>query len=358
MKRIFRFFLIFQCFFVLAYAQQNFPVNGLSRDKKIIYAFTNAKIYVDYKTIITNATLLVSEDKVIDVGTAVVIPKEALIIDLQGKSIYPSFIDIYSDYGISQTEKTKFKEGPQYESSVKGAYGWNESLKADYNAFSNFTIDTKGAETLRKAGFGTVLVLRKDGICRGTAAMLTLHDENHNKALIKDKAAACYSFSKGSSQQQYPSSLMGSIALLRQTHYDGKWYANAKQKEKNITLDNWNEIQKLPQLFESDDKLNTLRIAKIGEEFGITYVIKAGGNEYQRMEDIKSLKLKYILPLNFPEALDLSDPYDAVNVSLSTLKEWEMAPKNPQYFEKAGIDFAFTTDGLKDNLIEASAKGH
>ncbi len=348
MKRILTFSLIFLSYVVMLSAQQNFPVNGLSNEKKIIYAFTNAKIFIDYKTVIEKATLLISDDKILEVGAAVIIPKEALVFDMQGKSIYPSFIDIYTEYGVQQAERAKYKEGPQYESSTKGAYGWNEALKADYNAFSNFNIDTKSAETLRKAGFGTVLGMRKDGICRGTATIVTLRDDNNNKALIKDKAATCYSFNKGSSQQQYPSSLMGSIALLRQTYYDAKWYSTAKNKEKNITLESWNEIQKTPQLFESDDKLNTLRIAKIGEEFGINYLIKAGGNEYQRIDDIKALKSKFILPLNFPEALDLSDPYDAINVSLSTLKDWELAPQNPMFFEKAGLEFAFTTDGLKD----------
>jgi imidazolonepropionase-like amidohydrolase len=337
-----------QCLYFGALAQQNFPVNGLRNEKKITYAFTNAKIYVDYKTIIDKATLVISEDKIIDIGTAVVIPSEAVVFDLQGKTIYPSFIDIYSDYGVAQAEKQKFKEGPQYESAIKGAYGWNEALKADFNAFMNFSIDAKNAESFRKTGFGAVLGMRKDGICRGSAMLVSLRDDNHNKAIIKDKAAACYSLKKGSSQQQYPSSLMGSIALLRQTYYDAKWYSASKIKEKNITLETWNELQKLPQLFESDDKLNTIRIAKIGEEFGINYLIKAAGNEYQRIDDIKSIKTKFILPLSFPEALDLSDPYDAMNVSLTTLKEWELAPKNPMYFEKAGIDFAFTTDGLKD----------
>lgn len=348
MKHIFNLILVLFCFNTSLKAQQNFPVNGLKNEKKITYAFTNARIYVDYKTQLEKATLLICEDKIIDVGTAVVIPADAKVIDLQGKIIYPSFIDIYSDYGITQAEKTKYKESPQYETSVRGAYGWNEALKSDFNAFANFSIELKQAENLRKSGFGMVLGMRKDGISRGSAALLSLRDDNHNKALIKDRAAACYSFKKGSSQQQYPSSLMGSIALIRQTHYDAKWYSTAKSKEKNITLEAWNDLQKLPQLFESDDKLNTVRIAKIGEEFGITYYIKAGGNEYQRMDDIKALKCKFILPLNFPEALDLSDPYDAINVSLATLKDWELAPSNPAYFEKAGIDFAFTADGLKD----------
>ena len=36
-------------------------------------------IYIDYKTIVEKATLLISDDKVVDVGAAVIIPKEALV---------------------------------------------------------------------------------------------------------------------------------------------------------------------------------------------------------------------------------------------------------------------------------------
>jgi imidazolonepropionase-like amidohydrolase len=348
MIRITAIFVLISCCLTANYAQQYFPKNGISNEKKITYAFINAKIYTDYKTIIDKGSMIVYDDKIVEIGPSIGIPKEAVIIDLMGKTIYPSFIDLYTDYGIPPLEKNKGKEGPQYESSLKGAYGWNESIKADYNAYLNFVIDNKTAETYRKLGFGIVLSLRKDGICRGNAAIVSLRDDNHNKALIKEKAAGCYSFKKGNSNQQYPSSLMGSIALIRQTFYDAKWYASASNKEKNISLEAWNDLQKYPSLFESDDKLNTLRIAKIGEEFNVNYLVKAGGNEYQRIDEIKLLKCKYILPLNFPEAYDLSDPYDAINVSLTTLKEWEMAPKNPMFFEKAGIDFAFTSDGLKD----------
>ncbi|MFN5712709.1 MAG: amidohydrolase family protein [Bacteroidota bacterium] len=330
------------------FSQQYFPLNGIANEKKFTYAFTNANIYIDYQTKLLKATLLINDDQIVDIGTSIVIPKDAVVIDLNGKTIYPSFIDAYTDYGISALEKRKHSDEPQYESSNKGAFAWNEALRADFNAASAFNIDEKAAETFRKSGIGIVLSMRKDGICRGSAAIIALRDNNHNKAILKEKAAACYSLNKGSSHQMYPSSLMGAIALVRQTYYDGKWYAQATQKEKNITLESWNELQKLPQIFESDDKLNTLRIAKIGGEFNVNYIIKTAGNEYQRMEDIKSIKGKFILPLNFPDAYDLSDPYDASSVSLTTLKAWELAPKNPFYFEQAGLDFAFTTDGLKD----------
>ncbi|MBK7443231.1 MAG: hypothetical protein IPI65_17490 [Bacteroidetes bacterium] len=41
---------------------------------------------------------------------------------------------------------------------------------------------------------------------------------------VERKSEHHYSFLKGGSTQDYPTSEMGSIALLRQTFYDADWY--------------------------------------------------------------------------------------------------------------------------------------
>lgn len=167
--------------------------------------------------------------------------------------------------------------------------------------------------------------------------------------IIKDKASAHYSFSKGTSTQNYPSSLMGSIALLRQTYLDGKWYKTRPVKEGvNITLQAWNEEQGLPQIFEANDKWNDLRADRIGNEFGVKYIIKGGGNEYQRIKQIAATGSTFILPLEFPEAMDVEDPNNARFVSLADMKHWELAPSNPAAFEKANIPFCLTLSDMKD----------
>ena len=106
--------------------------------------------------------------------------------------------------------------------------------------------------------------------------------------------------------------------------------------------------QQLPQIFEADDKWNDLRANKIGDEFSVQYILKGGGNEYQRINEIKSTNASFILPLNFPLPMDVEDPDDARFVSLSELKNWEMAPSNPGALEKANINFALTSFGLKE----------
>jgi imidazolonepropionase-like amidohydrolase len=331
-------------------AQSTFPTNGAPYNTHSTYAYINANIYVDFETLIKNGTLLHKDGKIISVSEKADIPKEAIVTDLKGKFIYPSFIDLYSDYGIPEIKPAPRNQmSPQMETNVRGAYGWNQAIKSDYESHKNFVHNKEKAEALKKLGFGTVLSCPKDGIVRGTGVLVNLNNTKENLSVVIDKCAAFYGLNKGSSTQDYPSSLTGCIALLRQTYYDAQWYkSNAGKIEYNITLDAFNKLQELPSVIEGNDKYNNLRAAKIGKEFNVKYIVKAGGNEYQRINEIQSSNLKYILPLNFPDAYDVEDPYDAENISLTDLKHWELAPTNPSEFEKNNIPFCFTISDLKN----------
>jgi imidazolonepropionase-like amidohydrolase len=307
----------------------------------------------DAQHVLNNATLLIRQDKIVAVGTTITIPSDAIVIDCSGKFIYPSFIDLYSDYGVAAPQGQGFGGrnsflNVQLNSNAKGAFGWNQAIKADVDAGSLFVVDDAKAKTLREAGFGAVLTHQRDGIARGTGTFVSLATIKENHAIIKEKASAHYSFNKGTSQQSYPSSMMGSIALLRQTYYDAKWYKNNAAKEGvNLSLNAWNNIQSLPQIFEANDKWNALRADKIGDEFGIQYIIKTNGNEYQRVSEIASTGAALIVPVNYPMAMDVEDPNDARFVSLSDMKHWELAPTNPASLEKAGLIFSLTTADLR-----------
>lgn len=334
----------------VAIAQATFPVNGPTDPRHTVFAFTHARIFVDYKTVVDSATLVIRDGKVLEVGREVAVPKEAVVFDLAGKTIYPSLIDIHSDYGMPEVKRAGGQDGgPQFLSNTKGAYHWNQAVRPEYDAYRNVSVDVKKAEELRKLGFGSVLSVNKDGIIRGTAAMMLLGTGKENDLILKDRAAAEFSFDKGTSTQDYPSSLMGSIALIRQTFYDAQWYKNGGyRKEYNISLSAFNQLKDLPFIFDAGDKQNELRVYNIGEEFDVQFIVKGNGDEYERLTDIDNAGMRLIVPLNFPEAYDLSDPYDAINISLHELKQWELAPANPAMLEKAGIEFALTAAGLKN----------
>jgi len=327
----------------------SFPENGVVDQREGCYLFTNAHIQTGPKQLLKNAQLLIKEGKIVAVGQDLKVPKGAVEIDLAGKYIYPSFIELSTNYGLSANPKKDNNQGnPQFLSDKKGAFSWNEAIRPEQRADQLFSPDKKAAKALRQAGFGLCLSQQKDGIARGSSALVFLGEESAQEMILKGEAAAHYSFSKGSSSQDYPSSLMGAIALLRQSYYDADYYQKQEAGlEYNRSLARFNELQALPQFFEAKQRFNILRAHKIAQEFGKEYIFVGAGDEYRRLEALQAIKAKLVVPLNFPEAYDVSDPLDANFIKLGQMLHWELAPANPAALAEAGLAFALTTEGLK-----------
>ncbi len=353
MKRKFHHILIFHfCLSISAFSQTvTFPINDISDNRQNLVAFKNATIFTDHINKIENGILLIKGDRILQVGAGIQIPNGATVIDLKGKFIYPSFIETDSDYGMPELKRTQGRGYYNFDndSKKKGAYAWNQSIQPENDASNLFVINSKTGNELRKLGFGAVITYTHDGIARGTSALVALVDDKEQNALLKSKVSAHYSFSKGASTQSYPSSMMGSVALLRQTYYDAQWCKNQKNNtEFNLSLDAFNSEQSIPQVFEALDKSGILRADKIGDEFNKQYIMLAGGDEYQRLDEIKATGAPLILTLNFPSGYDVDDPFDAKAISLAELKHWEMAPYNPSMVAKAGIEFALSSAANKN----------
>jgi imidazolonepropionase-like amidohydrolase len=348
MKKISLLFTIICLALASSMAQSpTFPRNGVYDERPEMYAFTNATVYIDARTVVEGATLLIKGGIVVGVGKDIQVPNGAVVVNLKGRRIYPSLIDMDSDYGMPEVVRTQggggFGSAPQIETNKKGAYGWNQAINADTEAGKIFIGNAAKADELRKLGFGSVLSHQHDGIVRGSGALLTLSSERENLAIVKSPASAHFSFNKGSSRQSYPNSPMGATALLRQTYYDAEWYKNAgKNVEHNLSLEAFNNLTTLPAIFETTDKWSLQRADKIGKEFKTQYVFRGSGDEYQRIDEIKATGGSIILPLNFPVAFDVEDAWDADNVSLAEMKHWEMAPANAATLEKAGVNFVLT----------------
>lgn len=336
------------------------PVTGVSDHRMEVYGLRNARVVVDYQTTIENADILISNGRIEIVGQNISFPKGAIIYDLTGKTVYPSFIDAYAaNYGLKVTSTAA--DANPYAAFMNVSRGsqpsvtepriadyWNDGINASYDVSSEFLPETKSALEYRQAGFGAVVTFKTDGISRGTSALVSTGDGKANNVIIKNRASANYSLSRGRSADLYPASQFGIIALLRQVNYDAQWY---KQLPSGYFHDDGLEAYTLnlalPQIFEVNNKLEILRADKIGKEFGLKYIVKGGGDEYQTLNDIKNAGNKLIIPVNFPETPDVKDPYDAINVSYRTLKHYELAPFNLSRVSAAGIQFAITSSDLK-----------
>ena len=334
-----------------ALAQEEiYPVNGVRDSRPGVYLFTHATIFSDYQTRQDDASLLIRDGVVEAIGPNLTPPAEAQVIDLQGKYVYPGLVDLYSDYGLSKVPKPapfSFNQQEQLDRIIPGPFNTNDAIKSQYEAVTDFKVKNDQAKKYRAVGFGAVLTNKRDGLARGTSALVSLSDEPANKVVMLPRAGAHYSFDKGSSKQFYPISDMGFVALLRQTYLDAAWYQTQRNDDyRDESLAAWVDQQDLPQFFDAPGWLALLRADQLGDEFGVQYVLRGSGDEYQRLEQIKATDASLIIPINFPKAYDVEDPYDAQHVSLPDMKHWELAPTNPGRLAAQGIPFAITADGL------------
>lgn len=358
--------LLFAAFWTASgQAQEYFPLSeGVKNESNHYTAFTNATIYQSPQIIISGGTLLIHKGKVVACGKTVTIPASTIVYDMKGKFIYPSFIDPFSTFGIKAPAARTGPRSSQYEPTREGYY-WNDHVRPERNAVSEFEYDAKSAKDLIAVGFGTVASRVADGVLQGTGLLVTLDPTSDNNSRILDQRVAQFlAFQRsGLSAQAYPTSIMGYIALIRQLYYDAKWYDSGSSETRDLSIEALLANVKLPQIFDASDKLNILRADKIGDEFGINYIIKGNGREFEAIDDIKKTSSRLIIPLNFPKAYDVSDPYIAEALSLEDMRFWNQAPVNAARLEEAKIPFAFTaTDSEKpkdffDNLKKAISYG-
>ena len=347
MKDIFLyFFLIFKissCF-----CQETFPLNGVVNSYNAPFVFKNAKIYQTSTKIIENGMMLIQNGKILSIGDSITVPKNAIIKDLEGDFIYPSFIDLISDFGVEKAEKNEFSYTPQYKSKKIGPYHWNQSIKPEINAATLYKYNEVEAKEYLNNGFGTVLSHQDDGIFRGSGALVIISKKRQNKTIIDEQAATFYSFSKGVSRQRYPTSLMGSIALFKQTLLDAQWYEQALTKDLNISLESINRNKFLPKIFILNDETDYYRLFSIADEFEIDFIVRGNGKEFAVIEQLKQFNFPLVVPVNFPKAYDVSNPIYADWLSLKSLKEWELAPYNLNIIAKNKIPFAITSSNLEN----------
>lgn len=321
-------------------------VNGITDQRNTTTAFTHATIHINADETLQDATLLINNGQIIAVGKYEKIPDNAQIHDYSGLHIYPGFILMDSNLGLPEMPKRpKFQYyGKETLHSTKpGAYNANEAIKASYNAVTDFKIDKKQNQNLRKAGFTTVLSHQPDGIMQGTSVLLNLRDDHPQLAIIKPKATKNLSFDKGSSKQNYPISLMGSAALLRQTWLDAEWYPKQNQMS-DLDLQAINDNRNLPSIFSTQNWQQTLLADKIGKEFKLDFAIKTNGDSYQEAAAIAATDRTLIVPLKRLKAPKINDRLDVWNVDYKDLKAWQLTPYNPAILQRQNITFALTPE--------------
>lgn len=339
-------------------SDQTTPNQGLHQHDPSLVAFRNATLVTEPGTRIEEATLVIEHGKIRAIHTNNRAPEGARVIDASGYTIYPGFIDAYSNYGVAEPASAGDRSrsaAPIYTNQREGGNAANGAIHAERNWFETFAADPASAGDYVQHGFTAVQSARLDGVFQGRGTALSLAEQLPNDTIYRDKTRHFGSFDKGSSMQQYPNSLMGSIALIRQTLADADWYQEAAglttsegKVEFNAALEALTELPNQGMIFHTTDEQNLLRAARVFGEFEVPVTYVGSGFEYSRLDEITEYASSIILPLNFPAAPELDEQFGELDVSLTDLRHWERAPGNPAALAGAGVDLAFTLHGMDE----------
>ena len=330
--------------------KEYFPTNsGVKVVNEPYKAFVNATIVVNSEKTIENGTIIFRDGKIINVGKGIKMPKNTIIIDKKDKFIYPSFIETTSSMSIKEAKRLAYSTRSAMYGPTREGFYWNDHILSDYKAYLDYKYDSSKAKELRASGFGVVNTHRSNGIHSGTGILLALSDSsNENQRVLSNSSTEFYSFNRNAlSNQSYPTSIMGSMALIRQFFHDLEWYSAGQAKNKDYAIEAAIKNKAMPKIWNSGSNLNFLRALKISKELDIPFAVVGSGLEYMDLNAVLKYKNKLIIPVNFPAAYDVSDPDLTKKISLGSLREWNQAPSNLYVLEKNNIQFSVTSSGLK-----------
>jgi imidazolonepropionase-like amidohydrolase len=340
------------CLTVTSVAQETATPNGIVDSRRSAIALSGVTVYVGDGEYRPDAAVLMRDGSIVDVTSEDDIPDDYFVMPLPGRYVYPGFIDLYSGYGLPPPSRPAGGGGAEVVESGPRALNVNDAIKSHYRAVMAFEPARDDQVPLRRQGFTTVASFMADGIARGTSVLVNLDHSNANEAVLASDVAAYYSLDKGSSRQTVPVSLMGAIALLRQTYLDAEWYAQHDPRPfADESLEGWLRTQSLPQIMEVDDWHQALAVHRVAEEFSTRYILKVGTDAYQQAARLAATGAPLIVSVDYPETPEVADPFTADDVSFTELKHWELAPYNLRLLHEQGIQMAITRAGSGDEFI-------
>lgn len=328
------------------------------------HALAGARIVAAPGKVIESGTLVVRDGWIAAAGVTADVPAEARTWDLEGVTLYPGLIDAYTVRTVQAARDDKAQNGSA-----------NKLVKADRD-ITAWAVDDAAFKKLREAGFTTAVVAPKEGLFRGRSVLVELGGADLGRALLRRGVAENVGVkpNQGDDNDEYPDSMMGAVALFRQTMLDAAWqteaqadYArNARQARPAFSpaLEALGPAAAGRELvvFETENVLDTLRDAALAREFKLRAWIVGNGHEYERLDDVKATGLPHILPVNFPKTPKPAAK-DDVNLELAALRHWDKAPDDAKLLLGTGLDVALTTFGLDDpgkiyeNLAKSIARG-
>lgn len=185
----------------------------------------NATIYTMAGEIIEGGCILVENGKIKEVGTDLVAPLDAEIIDATGKNVFPGFIDAHCHIGMWE-EGIGFEgaDGNEMTDPITPHLRAIDAINPRDEAFPNAI---KGGVTTAATGPGSANVIG------GSFSVIKLHGERIDDMILVENLAMKCAFGENpkrvyNDKKMMPSTRMGTAAKLRETLAKAVEYRNKK----------------------------------------------------------------------------------------------------------------------------------
>lgn len=328
-----------------------------------VHAIVGARIVTAPGQVIPRGTIVMRDGIIVAVGAAVTPPPDARLWPGDSLTVYAGLIDAMvlpaEAGGGPRGGGPGGAGGGASAEAARGAVASNASVRPEYRVVENLALSNDQLEGLRTAGFTVAHVAPRRGILRGSSAVVALGDGALNANTLVSDAAQVVAIEP--TPQAYPGSLMGAIALIRQSLLDARWYRDAQAayarkpaaSERPETNLSFAALQGViagtqPVLFVADEMLEVVRAGALAREAGVRAIVVGAGDEYKRVQKVAGTTLPLVVPVNFPDAPDVGNEANALEVTTEELRHWQQAPGNPAALGRAGATFALSSHGLKD----------
>src|ERR1035437_6562639 len=340
-------------------------------------AIHNAKIVTVSGSVIDKGTVVVRHGLIEAVGENVAVPSDAMLVEGEGLTVYPGLIDALSTWGQPGaapaaatttagrggrgTTTTTPTTAAATQAAATPARGPEDRPQTTswVKIADEVSATDRRIETARSAGFTTAVTFPTRGIFAGQGAVIDLLTaEKSGEMIVASPVGQYISIGRGGGGgmgRSFPGSLMGYIAYVRQIYLDAEHYKLVKDAyAKNPVgmarpeydralegvLDSPRILLPANRLVEIDRMLHLAADLK-------QPVIIYGGRETFRPEAaalLKKFNTPILLSMRWPEARRAAPPGEPA--SLPPLDPRARAPRAPAVLRKAGVKFAFYSDGL------------
>lgn len=287
-----------------------------------VVAITDAQVILEPGKILDNASIVVRDGVIEAVGVDLPIPYDALAINAEGMTVHAGFIgcggSVWYDKSLKRSESGPAEERDVAENAIAVAASDNRRLMTpEFQVSHALKFDAEDEEKWRLNGVTARLIFPSGGILAGQSALLSLGSPAVRERLLRDQVFMHLNFQ--TDRNEYPVTLMGMIAHLRQTLRDADHQRRSRSNEPGAfpsgdpalaalepVITAW---QPIAIVANSEDEI--YRALSIADEFRLRPVIVGGAEAWKVASVLRDRNVPVLFDLKLPEEPKVDEKKDS-----------------------------------------------